>query len=399
MRKAFLAIFAVLITGCTGKKNIPECKNTFVVSGDGYRVSFFEHDTNNVSFHLIGEYLEGTDAFYSCNEQSLVMFQENEKEEGIKVVDIKTGKQKLYETNEGFNGVIARKDNWFLYSTSLMKKNKLNLKLTGHIPKYKIFNNSEKNNNKKYVDSNSKYYAFTEDKMFSLNEHKVIKTYPFGMWPISELVGHTLYVYIGDYVKINIETGKAEKLWIQSNDNNTSINYKDHILPKQDVELFVNGVLYIITSSQSYGVHDNENNEIAVKFERGAIYKLENGKLSHVTKLPFNDIVYANSPDKKYLYIFTKSRKVIKFNIDDNLIDKTYDINIDLNSTYELGTVGFTNENFILTFEDDEYMDGYIVVTDRNFSRYSKPYRLDIGGIDVSTEKSIHTNSYRKVNL
>jgi hypothetical protein len=391
-------LFLISAGGCSGKQgqlsHINECNNTFVVSAmDGYRVFLFEHRPHDVAFRLIGEYSNGSSAFYSCEDHCLVMLQEAEKE-GIKTIDILNNKQTVYETKSGFNGIVARGPDWFLYSTAAIRQARADVDKLGYIPPDNISPLSLSKSGKQ----KSLAYFYTEDRMFDLKKHRVVRTYPFGMWRLSELIGDDLYVFAGDFIRVNLKTGKAERLWDHQDEAAQKEN-GSYYLPQMSVQLFVNGVLYVVTSSESWDTVTKTGQKKSLKFKKGSLYKVENKHLSFVTKLPMDDIVYANSPDKKFLYIFTKSRKVIQYDIERNATKHIYNIPVDLNATYELGTVGFTNDNFIMAFEDDEYMDGYIVVTDRNFTRLGKPYRLDIGGIDISTEKSIHTNSYRRINL
>ncbi len=415
MKYLFILISLFLI-GCTNKSNnlmtTQKCENTFVLSGYGKQIMFFEHKNNSVKFNLIKTYIGGNNAFYDCKRNLIIALQKknNKKniKEGILVFDITNNSKKLYETNSGFNGIIARYKNGFIYSTSNTKQNRVNSKKYGYIPKSKIFSKNFILNikNKQYINpqklrdyqNGKRWYYYTEDKYFNLDTKKITITYPFGMWKISEIINNDLYVFAGELLKIHLKNKKAISLW-NTEKYKLNNNIKKLKLPKRSVRLFVNGVYYTITSSKSWDIATSRNNTKAVKFKRGAIYQIKDKKLSFVTILPFDDIVYANSPDKKHLYIFTKSRKVIKYNIKQNKIVKIYKIDIDLDKKFKLATVGFTEDNFIISFEEDRYNNAYIVLANKNFTKFSKPYNIKLGGIDIATEKSIHTNYTRVNNL
>ncbi|MCB4750462.1 MAG: hypothetical protein LGB55_03245 [Sulfurovum sp.] len=398
--KHALVLISLLLIGHAAKtdtsKIVQKCENTFVLSGYGNQIMLFEHKDNSTKFNLLKIYHQGNNAFYDCKRNIIIALQNKKRrlKEGILIYNISNNSQKLYETNSGFNGIIAKYKDGFIYSTSKTKLNKVNNNQFGYIPKNKIFSKSLILNSK----NNELWYHYTEDRFFDLNKRSVIKTYPFGMWKISEIINHDLYVYAGDFLKINLINKKATNLW-SIDHHMLKQNTKELKLPKARVGLFVNGVYFIITSSKSWDTVTNRNNTKAVKFKKGAIYQIKNQKLSFTTLLPFDDIVYANSPDKKYLYIFTKSRKVIKYNIKKNKIVQIYKLNIHLDQKFELATVGFTDDNFIISFEEDRYRNAYIVLANKNFTHFSKPYNIRMGGIDIATQQSIHTNHMRVNNL
>lgn len=415
--KYLFILISLLLVGCSSKTNtikiVQKCENTFVLSGNGNKILLFEHENNSTKFSLLKSFNHGEDAFYDCKRNVIVAIQNKYKkkglDEGVITFNLKNNSEKLYKTYEGFNGIVARYKNGFIYSTASIKNGIVDNKKYGYIPKEKIFNKrfvSDPNylkhggNQQIYNDyKNGKlWYHYTEDKFFDLDKNKITTTYPFGMWSKSEIINDNLYVYADSFLKINLKTKKSVNLWNASIEDKEP-NVKKLKLPKVSVRLFVNGVYYIITSSKSWDIATSRTNIKAVKFKRGAIYQIKDKKLSFVTMLPFDDIVYANSPDKQNLYIFTKSRKVIKYNIQENRIVETYKLNVNLDKKFELATVGFTNDNFIISFQEDRYSNAYIVLADKKFTKFSKPYNIKMGGMNISTEKSIHTNHMRVNNL
>lgn len=412
--KYLFIIISFLIIGCSNKTNtvkiVQKCENTFVLSGYGNKILLFEHENNSIKFNLLKSLNFGKNAFYDCKRNIIVATQNKNKKqnEGIITFDINNNSKKLYKTNEGFNGIVAKYKNGFIYSTASVKNAIVDNKKYGYIPKNNIFSKKYILNpiNKDQVDKvkirdyqNGKlWYHYTEDKFFDLDENKITVTYPFGMWAKSEIIDDNLYVYADSFLKIDLNTHKAINL-LKTQISKNDTNIKQLALPKMTTRLFINGIYYIITSSKSWDTAISRTDIQAVKFKKGAIYQIKDKKLSFVKKLPLEDIVYANSPDKKHLYIFTKSKKVIQYNIKENKIINTFIIDINLDEKFELSTVGFTNNNFILSFQDDKYKNAYIVLSDRNFIKFSKPYNIKMGGINISTEKSIHTNYMRVNNL
>lgn len=415
--KYLLILVLLLLSGCTSKvdtvKVVQKCENTFVLSGYGSKIMLFEHKNNSEEFNLLKTYNSGQNAFYDCKRNIIVAIQNKNKkknlDEGIVTFDISNDSKKLYKTNEGFNGIVAKYKNGFIYSTNKTKQSMVDNGKFGYIPRSKIFSkefildskNKQTINPIKLQDykNGNEWYYYTEDKLFDLDKNHITMTYPFGMWKISEIIGDNIYVFAGDFLKINLKTKKSINLWNTNNNDQRQNNVKELKLPRKRVGLFVNGIYYIITSSKSWDTATSRSNTKAVQFKKGAIYNIKDNKVSFVSKLPFEDIVYANSPDKKNLYIFTKSRKVIKYNIEQNKIIDTFTIDINLDNKFELSTVGFTKNNFILSFEEDRYRNSYIILVNKSFTKLSKPYNIKMGGIDISTEESIHTNHLRVNNL
>ncbi len=414
--KYLFILISLLLVGCSNKTNtikiVQKCENTFVLSGYGNKILLFEHENNSTKFNLLKSFNHGKNAFYDCKRNIIVAIQnKNKKErldEGIITFNLKNNSEKLYKTNEGFNGIVAKYKNGFIYSTASVKNAIVDNKKYGYIPKNNIFPEKYILDpiNEKQIDkikirdykNGKQWYHYTEDKFFDLDKNKITTTYPFGMWSKSEIINDNLYVYADSFLKINLKTKKSVNLWDASIEDK-ELNIKELKLPKKTVRLFVNGIYYIITSSKSWDTATSRTSTRAVKFKKGAIYQIKDKKLSFVKKLPQDDIVYANSLDKQNLYIFTKSRKVIKYNIEQNKIIDTFTIDINLDKKFELSTVGFTNDNFILSFTEDRYRNAYIIVANRNFTKFSKPYNIRMSGIDISTEKSIHTNHMRVNNL
>jgi hypothetical protein len=412
--KYLLILIALLLVGCSNKTNtvniVQKCENTFVLSGYGYEILLFEHEDNSTKFNLLKSFNHGKNAFYDCKRNIIVAIQNKNKKqnEGIITFNLSNNTKKLYKTNEGFNGIVAKYKNGFIYSTASVKNAIVDEAKYGCIPKENIFLETYilDPKNKNFIDKqqiidykNGKlWYHYVDNYFFDLDRQKISKNYPYGMIHTGEIINNILFSETyGGYLEINLDKVYSKDFY-SSNiifDKSTM----NLLLPKNSIRLFVNGIYYIITSSKSWDTATSRTNTKAVKFKRGAIYQIHNKKLSFVITLPFDDIVYVNSPNKKYLYIFTKSRKVIKYNIKQNKIIHISKLKIKLDKKFELSTVGFTEDNFIISFEEDRYKNAYIVLSDRNFIKFSKPYNIKMGGINISTEKSIHTNYMRVNNL
>ena len=385
-----------LLSGCNSTSTVKPkyCDNTFVLSGYGQKIFLFEHQEKGVNFHLLQKYNGGIDAFYDCKHNTVVAYKFHKvsgsnNTEGIVEFNVDNDNRKeLYPMKEGYNGLLARYKNGFLFATAKLRRGLADRQKLGCIP----------NSNVLMDKSGTKWYKYTNAHFFDLDQKKITRTYPFDLWDNAELIGDELYTFFGNFVKVNLKTGKEECL-LKDDKIEPPINSNIHtrVIPKKTVRLYVGGTLYVITSFASWDTARNRTNKKLIHFNKGAIYKIANKKIVYVAQLPFDDVVYANSPDKKSLYIFTKSRKVMKFDLQRNKLIEVYNINVDLSGEYELGTVGFTNSVFVLTFQKGSYRDTYVVTANKDFSKYGKPYRIPIGGADVTSQATVQT-SYRRTN-
>jgi len=412
-----LIIFVLFIVGCsdTQKYSIdaPKCENTFVVSDYQDKAVLFVHEDNRTEFRpVFSDNFVGNYAFYDCKNKLLVGLFSQKDKIGINVIDFILHRKTFYPENAGFNGVIARYDGGFLYSTAELKNGKVDSKKLGYIPPSLILSDSENSwahigakeaNNTNSADGLLYYYS--EDKFFDLGKRTVTDIFPYGMAPISELYAGSLYVVAGDFIKIDLKTKKSSEIWKYSQKNHPKTKYTRVLsVPRESVILFVGGVLYFITTSKSWDVETDKwqhqhPKRISYKFKKSAIYAVKDQNLTFKTKLPLSDVVYANSPDKQNIYLFTKSRKVMKYNIKSNTIEGQYTMKINLEDKFHVSAVGFTDKNFIISLGEDRYANSYIVVADRNLTKFSEPYNLKMGDVNIATEKSIHTNSFRVNHL
>ena len=409
----FAGILSLFLSGCNSTGNhhnfpntakVTQCDNTFVLSGFGESVMLFEHETNGTDFKLLRWYDDdaGKDAFYDCQTNQIISIMEgsrytSEITEGIRFYDLKDNHRIIIKTHEGFNYVVTRYKRGFIYSTAGGGSAKVDTDKYGYIPfqnQYCKGGNEELWLKEGRCVGGELYYYYVESKLFSIDEKKVIDTYPFDLYGLAELIGDDLYVDGGDYIKINLKTKRVTSLW---NGQEKHYDYGTG-LPGSRVMLPVNGIYYFLTNTESWDTDTDPDSMTSGTelrhFKKGALYQFKDKEIAFVAKLPLEDIVYANSPDKKHLYIFTKSRKVMKYDLKNNALVATYTIDTPINPKYHLSTVGFTKDNFILTFEEPGWAHAYVVVANRDFSQISKPYYIEMGGIGVATEQSIYTNNY-----
>ena len=407
---AFLSIVWVFLAGCTPASNhhnfpntakVNHCENTFVLSGYGESIMLFEHEVNSTQFQLLRWYDNGTDAFYDCQSNQIISLLEGGNNsgitEGIRFFDLKDNHRTIVKTHEGFNRVVARYKRGFIYSAAKIKLARVNTQKYGCIPKENIIPKDDvighENEWPPEMVSDYKqgklWYNYVDNYLFDIDSRKKAKNYPYGlMTSDSERIGKDLYVSVsGGFLKIDLDRTYAENFY--SADMVSDPSSGKRILPRGSVGMFVKGIYYLIVASNGGDTRRLED------YKKGGLYQIKDKKISYLTKLPFDDIVYANSPDKKYLYIFTKSRKVMKYDIEHNTTVATYTIPVDIDPKYVLGTVGFTKDNFILTFQEPGWAHAYVVVANRDFSKISQPYYIEMAGISVTTQQSVQTNHDR----
>jgi len=111
--------------------------------------------------------------------------------------------------------------------------------------------------------------------------------------------------------------------------------------------------------------------------------------------LPIGDIVYMNSPDRKNIYLFTKSRKVIKYNIKQQKVLFVRTIKADIDPSYVLTVVGYTKTDFIYEFNNLDGVDSYVVVGDQDITKIGTPKAVEITHSTITTEQTVSTNVHR----
>jgi hypothetical protein len=388
-----------LLSGCTpGSKDtnpttqVKHCENTFVVSGYGYETALYEHEESGVNFWKLRTLDDeaGNGAFYDCQNNIIVTFLESRQidKHGIHIYNLDDNTMKVYKKPVGFNAFLYRKNNGIVFASAKVESHALSeLK-----QKYRGYTIPDKY---LYTENNVTYYNGVNDYYFDFKTHNYSIEHIINLYDNCEKNNDILYADIeyNDLIKLNLKTNMVESLWPQ--ENRPTLDKNSYLFPANSVSLFVNGVNYILPTKWGWDYEDDNGRRLYKRYKAGYLYAIENQYLSKLIKLPFQDIRYVVSPDKKKLYIFSASRKVVRYDIDNNVIDAEYKINIDLSREYVISTVGYTDHNFILSFMSNKYRESVIVVSDKAFQNYSKFTHFNDSGISITTEKTIQTTSSR----
>ena len=405
IKHCFLLCFLFFFMGCTQEKrqiDIPQsCDNVFVLSDYSDYVVMLEYNRSNLESKILYDDLFGNYAYYDCARKSLIALQDIDRGL-VKTYDLKKNTIKSHEVGGGYNVMISRYKSGFIYSAARMERSEVDPSL-GYTPPSKIVpksrvldpENKDIYSQKVIADykQGKRWYMYVDNYFFDLDSQKIKAHYPFGMMVNGERIGDTLYVQVSgfDFLKIDLKTGKSQKMY----EANTTSQKNIPAIPKNAPRLFANGDYYVAMTEESWNVRDQERKKL-VGYQKNALYVMQKNKtLRLLSNLPIGDIVYMNSPDRKNIYLFTKSRKVIKYNIKQQKVLFVRTIKADINPSYVLTVVGYTKTDFIYEFNNLDGVDSYVVVGDQDITKIGTPKAVEITHSTITTEQTVSTNVHR----
>jgi len=371
-----VTLAAMILHGCSQTTTVTNpttqvkhCENTFVVSGYGYETALYEHEEGGVNFWKLRTYKDdGNDAFFDCKRNLMVSIKEGGNavplaQEGIIMEDITDNTRSLFHTEEGFNSIVARYKNGFIYSTAKLKGRKVS-EQCGFVDSHDL-------------SPDGREYSYVSSYYFDLDQRKKADEYKLGMWMIGSITGDE--IYLSPHYKYNLKTKCSGNLWPKQ------------LIGGEDPDKF-SPMIGVISRDAYYDTTSSiGNNHITVP-AHGQIYKVKDRIAYPLVEFPDKDIIYMVIPDDKHLYAFTRSRKAYEYDLEQNKTTAVYTLDINLSTEYELGVIGYTRDNFILTFEHENDLASAIIVTDRNFSKFSRPQIIHDAGLRVSSEQTIATD-------
>jgi hypothetical protein len=379
--------------------SLSQCDNIFVISGLFDKIKIFQHESNNTNFKLIKEFeVPGaTQGFYDCLTEKVVVLQKKttKAKGGIRIFNLKNNTNKLHLIPDGQNVIIARYKEGFIYSSALVRNAKVNKKKYGCIPSEDIFpyNIGIDNSNFKMASdykNNKVWYNFEYTHYYNLTKNKIEKSYPFGLIENGYILNDTLFAHTNtSLLQIDLRENYAYNFFSACKKKE---NYGKELIMNSVPRLFIKDKYYTIyRGSKRQKINKQEN------FKMNFLYEVSKNNVIPKLKIASNNIKTMISNDNKNILIFTKDRQILKYNIVKNKIVNTYNIDVDIPDEYTLYTVGYTKSNFIISFEKEYTTESYIIVANNKLNQFSKPYKLNIAQIDITSSLTLSTNSLKVV--
>lgn len=392
-----------VLSACTQNSNekltVNNCDNVFVVS-DNHNIFLFEHESDNVDFHLLKKHTNSwnTDAFFDCKRNIIVSPYSAKGEGGITIFNLSNNKSTDYIIDDDVNGQLGLYKSGVLLSTKLRHHTKID-KNSGYVSpwsiinKYRILKNPE-NYPEEMVNDYKKgefWKRFTYTHLFDLDTKKIVKSYKQTPY-FGQVINGKIYAGFHDFIgTMDLENGFVEKIigWEKTyNQDGTHIS-----MPTMPVRVFVDKKPYIIPSHKSWDFKDRSGQQKLKKFKTNIIYQAENGKLVEVVTLPFDDAAYAVAVQYD-MFVFNRSAKnIAKFNTQTNKLTE-YNLALPaVTEEYYINSVGFTKDNFILSFSDEDRTKGLIFITNKNFTEISPAYKVPMNRMGVATSQGIQSRT------
>lgn len=399
MRQYSIFFIVIFITACSQHRDLPKsCENTFVLSDFHDHTVLLEHGNGEemgLKVFYEGEF--GDYSYYDCNHSSLVALQDTNKGY-IVTYNLTNGtkiKKAIAGKGEGYNVLIARYKNGFIYSSSLFKRGAITKDLGYVTPNNKVTENFY-NKFSENKDSNNSEYIYIDNYLVDPFKEKVIDHYPVGMMVDGEIVGEKLYVEtMSVFAIVDLKSKKSEPLFPKE-----TIKYP---IPSNAPRIFINGRYYFATTVNSWNHQDDSKStsrdsikKDLIGYKKSSLYVLEKGSSPQfVADLPHDDITYLIGSGTKDLHLFTKSRKAIHVDLNTKTVLSVNEIPVDIDYKYELGTVGYTKKYFIVSFTYPSYADTYIVICDKKFQKCGEPKQFNVTTPDITSQQTVISNSDR----
>jgi len=401
----FICCIAITLSACTQNSNekptVSNCDNTFVVS-DNNNIYLFEHDNDSVNFNVLRQYenKSNMDAFFDCQRNIIVSPYSykgiHNNEGGLTIFNLSNNKQKDYEIEDGINGQLGLYKNGVLLETMLVHRTKID-KNSGHISQksilneYRILNNPENYPEEMVNDykAGERWKRFTYTHLFDLDRKKIVKSYkqtPFS----GRVINNKMYARFRDFIGImDLKNSFVEKVieWKETyNEDGTQFS-----MPSMSLHVFADKKTFIISTHKSWDFKNRNDQWEVKKFKKSTIYKVEEEKLVEAATLPFKDAAYAVAI-KQDIFVFSNTAKnIAKFNTQTNKLTEYNLVLPDVTEEYYLNSVGFTKDNFILSFSDEERTKGLVFLANKNFTEISPAYKVPMNRMGVATNQGIQS--------
>ena len=363
---------------------VQQCDHTFMVTSNGDAL-LFEHDAKGMGYHLLRKLDLLDDPFYDCKRNQVVGIESHATStsyfspnyvNGVTSYDLGTNTYTFHTASDMLPASVQK--GWF---SSLIRARYPHGFLVDVDYHGEYGSGITEDSNLSYVnlDTMKIEHIYSQKGSFSRD---------------NELVSDTLYTH--DFHKIDLAKDTQTNLYPEAKNSR-------YLQPENSIHFSINGTYYLITADVSYNATDHEENATLMRYQKGMLYRVDTDGLTPLLALPSQDIVYANSPDKKNIYIFTLSRKVYRYNIAQNEITQTSTLPVTLDDSYHLQTVGYTANRFVLLFNSSTDKESYtgdqtLILTDDNFTQASTPWPTEMMDADIHTEASIATADERGIH-
>ncbi|MDG1694480.1 MAG: hypothetical protein P8I13_06460 [Porticoccaceae bacterium] len=373
----------------TSSSLFSKCENTFIVSGSR-KLYLFEHRPKSTEFNQLAVFDDWAplSPFLDCDNNRIVIPYGARKADrsnaGIAIIDLESGAKNEYPINaRGIQGIPLKYDNGLLLSTTLLKQtNPLEMPPTyGYSPPGESYKDS----------NNTSFRLFSPTAYFDLDHLHFTKDLDLDLG-YSVIQNHTLYSkQRGAITAIDLAAKTTDVLY----EFKATQFSEDKDIPFNHLGVFLDSDYFMVLNRHS---HNNPNGTLE-GFEKNAIYKLVDGAMQKLTNYPGEDAVYLLGLDKK-LYIFTHSLKVFEYNFETNaLVEQKLPKFNDLKG-YSIESVGYTQQNFIITFDNYQTdINSIVVLMSRDFKRISQSTSVDLRLISVTSELAIDTSDIRGMQL
>lgn len=400
LKKAFLMPFfgLVLLSACNSKYDqtqntsdylFSNCENTFIVSGSR-KLYLFEHRPKSVEFDQLAVFDDWApiSPYLDCANNRIVVPYGARKADrsnaGIAIIDLSSGAKTEYPINaRGIQGIPLKYDNGLLLSTTLLKQtNPLEIPPTyGYLPP-----------GESYKDTNNKSFRlFSPTAYFDLERLQFTKDLDLDLG-YSVIENHKLYSkQRGAITAVDLVAKTTDVLY----ESKATQYSEDKDIPFNHLGVFLDSDYYMVLNRHSH----NNPNEMLDGFEKNAIYKLVDGAMQKLTNYPSEDAVYLIGLDKK-LYLFTQTLKVFEYNLETNALVERKLPKFNELKGYSIESVGYTQQNFIITFDHYQTdINSIVVLMSRDFKRISQSTSVDLRLISVTSEMAIDTSDNRGIQL
>ncbi len=363
---------------------VQQCDHTFMVTSNGKSL-LFEHDDEGMRYRLLRKLDLLDDPFYDCKHNQVVGIESHATStnyfsphyvNGVTRYDLGTNTYTFHSASEMLPASVQK--GWFSSLIRARYRHGFLVDVDYH----------DEYDTGTTEDSNLSYVNLDTMKIEHIYSQKGSFLHD------NELVSDTLYTR--DFHQIDLIKDIQTNLYPEANNSR-------YLQPKNSIHFSINGTYYLITADVSYNISDNESNQTLIQYQKGMLYRVDTNGLTPLLSLPSQDIVYANSPDKKNIYIFTLSRKVYHYNIAQNKITQTSTLPVTLNNSYVLQTVGYTANRFVLLFNSSTDEESYtgnqtLILMDYNCTQASNPWSTGMMDADIHTEASIATTDERGIH-